>query len=252
MKVAYIFGSLNHGGIETLYLDMFKNKDLIPYEFVCIHKKQGTLLKDYYDTGIDIRPLHCKHFLSPGYMLRLRRFLIKNKIDLVHTQMAEDSLMVKIAMIGRHIDTIQTVHAFDYGLPAYVRKYLQWTFMHNKKTLFVTDFQRKHYLESYSFPENGTATVHNCMSFSKIGGPLIADLPRNHDGYRFGMVGNFCSARNHMAVCKALAKFKSQHDNFDFYFVGRKENEEPQVYDDCVRFCSENGLDGNVHFLGVT
>ena len=251
MKIAYIFGSLNHGGIETLYLDLFKNKDSIPYDFICIHRKKGTLLKEYYKTGIDIRPLPCKHFLSIGYIFRLRKFLAKNNIDIVHTQMAEDTIMVKLATIGRKIDTVQTVHAFDFGLPWYAKRYLQWTFKHNKKTLFVTNFQHKHYQEYYKLPKDKTMTLHNCISFSKIEGPLQKELPRHYDGYRFGMVGNFCSARNHLAVCKALLKFAQYNKEFDFYFVGRKEEDEPEVYNNCVQFCMDNGLGSNVHFLGM-
>ena len=56
-----------------------------------------------------------------------------------------------------------------------------------------------------------------------------------------------------MVIVKALHKLniKSEKlkENFDFYFVGRRDDKEPWRYDECVNFCEENNLT-NVHFLG--
>lgn len=39
MKVAYLLGSLNRGGTETLLLDVFRSADKAPFSFVGIHRK---------------------------------------------------------------------------------------------------------------------------------------------------------------------------------------------------------------------
>ncbi|MFC2425947.1 MAG: hypothetical protein ACFNUT_05350, partial [Bacteroidota bacterium] len=41
MKIAYMLGSLNRGGMETLLLDVFKNARIAEYSFIGIHRKGG-------------------------------------------------------------------------------------------------------------------------------------------------------------------------------------------------------------------
>ena len=61
------------------------------------------------------------------------------------------------------------------------------------------------------------------------------------------MVGNFMTGRDHLTLMRALTKVKS---DFDFYFIGKRSEAAPYIYDECVRICEENGMK-NVHFLGA-
>ena len=57
--------------------------------------------------------------------------------------------------------------------------------------------------------------------------------------------------RAQSSMCQFLKGLKDKGVNFDFYFVGRKSDAEPWRYDNCVKFCVENGLKNCVHFLGA-
>jgi len=48
MKVAYLLGSLNRGGTETLLLDVFSNADKASYEMIGIYRKDGAYRNDFY------------------------------------------------------------------------------------------------------------------------------------------------------------------------------------------------------------
>ena len=65
------------------------------------------------------------------------------------------------------------------------------------------------------------------------------------------MVGNFNPGRDQMTVCKFLNKLKETDADFHFLFVGKRVESCAERYDDCVRYCKENGLEWNVSFLGV-
>ena len=43
MKVAFFIGSLNRGGTETLVLDTFRRKEVLPYECILIYRSEGEL-----------------------------------------------------------------------------------------------------------------------------------------------------------------------------------------------------------------
>ena len=64
------------------------------------------------------------------------------------------------------------------------------------------------------------------------------------------MVGNFVRGREQNTVCQFLKLLKEAGVPFDFYFVGRKSESEPWLYDDCVAYCQEHQLLNCVHFLG--
>ena len=51
MKVAYLLGSLNRGGTETLVLDVFKKASQAPFQVVGIHRKGGAYLPGFKATG---------------------------------------------------------------------------------------------------------------------------------------------------------------------------------------------------------
>ena len=47
MKVAYLFGSLNRGGTETLYLDFFRKVKNPLFDVVGLYRKNGSLSDDF-------------------------------------------------------------------------------------------------------------------------------------------------------------------------------------------------------------
>lgn len=65
-----------------------------------------------------------------------------------------------------------------------------------------------------------------------------------------GSVGNFVAVRDQLTICKFLLELKNRSIDFYFVFVGAKSESAPSLYDDCVEFCTANGLTNWVHFLG--
>ena len=41
MTIAYLLGSLNRGGTETLLLDVMKSAHVAPYQMLLVHLKNG-------------------------------------------------------------------------------------------------------------------------------------------------------------------------------------------------------------------
>ncbi len=67
---------------------------------------------------------------------------------------------------------------------------------------------------------------------------------------KLAMVGNFVSVRSQSSLRQFLLDLHNAGVTYDFYFVGKRNEQEPWRYDDCVAFCKEHGLD-EVHFLGA-
>ena len=246
MKVAYLLGSLNRGGTETLLLDVFKNASKADFDFVGIYRKDGLLRADFYATNQKFIKLTPKFPFDIFYLFKLRKTLKREKINIVHSQQFIDAFYAKIATLFTTIKVVQTYHGFEkehFLLKFIIRK--------TDKNLFVSNYQRELYIKKYNLKSEKQAVVYNGISFDKF---LIhhekTDLPEKYgNGLKLAMVGNFVLVRDQLTICKFLKLLVQKDVKFDFYFVGKQSDNEIWRYNECVDFCKKNQLD-NVHFLG--
>jgi hypothetical protein len=86
IKVAYLLGSLNRGGAETMLLDLMNQHDLVPYEMIGISRHEGELGDSFYCSGVPfIRLSVGKNLNIIGYLTKLRQLLKTHHINIVHS-----------------------------------------------------------------------------------------------------------------------------------------------------------------------
>lgn len=246
MKVAYMLGSLNRGGLETLMLDVFRNASMADYNFIGVYRKSGLLEKEFVNTGVPMFKLNPKNVLDIGYLFKLRRVLKENDIDVVHSQTAIDAAVAIFVTFGTGVKVVTTYHSGSFSK----RLLTGFAMKHVNLNLYVSKYQRDKYLEVYGEKEGDKHKVlYNGLSFDKFTMPTEIKN-HNDDVICLGMVGNFTPVRSQMFVCRFLRLLKEKGVSFKFYFVGSKTKAEPYLYDDCVAYCEKNGLVDCVDFLG--
>jgi glycosyltransferase involved in cell wall biosynthesis len=106
-------------------------------------------------------------------------------------------------------------------------------------------------------PKKRCHVVYNGIDFSKFDKQYdVPDFLKEIDVtkpkiIKMAMVGNFVGVRSQIFLCHVLKQFKNRGIPFCFYFIGKKSDSEPELYDNCVSFCRENGLyDTSVFFIG--
>jgi len=255
MKTAYLLGSLNRGGTETLLLDVFRNAKSQGLDAIGVYRKGGVLENDFKKAGLPIFKLTPRFPFDPFYLLKLRRLLKKENIGIVHAQQYLDVLYAWVATCRTNVKIIQTLHGFDDLDENKKNKLLAFVTKRTDKNIYVSDFQKRFYTRKYELDERKQTTVYNGISFTKFDEQNeIVDLPRAKSSsisLQIGMVGNFVRGREQNTVCRFLNLLKESNSvEFDFYFIGAKNNAEPWRYDDCVRYCEDNDLSDCVHFLG--
>jgi len=255
MKIAYLLGSLNRGGTETLLLDVFKNASKADFDFIGIHRKGGVLKNDFYAAGQKFFKVSPKFPVVVFYFFKLRKLLKKENVQIVHAQQCLDALYAWIACLGTNIKVVQTFHGYDNLDLSKKNKLAAFTAKRTDKNFFVSQSTRDFYVKKYGLNPAKQAVVYNGISFEKFDEKFeIPDFLKkiNPSAVRLkmAMVGNFVSGRSQNYVCKFLKLLHNENAAFDFYFVGKKNEAEAWRYDDCVQYCQENGLFDNVHFLG--
>lgn len=256
MKVAYLFGSLNRGGAETLMLDVFKNASKEDFDFIGIHRKGGPCKDEFYDAG---KMVQCapKRLGFLRYLWRLRKLLLREQVSIIHGQQPLDTVYGYLATIGTGIRVAQTFHGF-YPMKGLSRLLTRLSIKMSDDLCFVSRFEQDWYQRQMKIEDERCHVIFNGVDFAKINNQESkVDSQKSiveGNGIKLCMVGNFMTGRDHLTLIKALVKVYGVkckvYGDFDFYFIGKRSEATPYIYDECVRICEENGMK-NVHFLGA-
>ncbi|MDO4725888.1 MAG: glycosyltransferase family 4 protein [Porphyromonadaceae bacterium] len=247
MKIAYLFGSLNRGGTETLMLDVCQSIDKDNFEAFGIYRKGGVLEQDFIKTGVPFVYLPVSKNIFK-YLYKLRKSIISNKTDIVHAQQPIDAIFARLACIGTKVKVVLTFHGFDYDDNKTILKYI---ISRTDKNIFVSDYQRGYYCERYRLNSSKQEVIYNGVNFDKIKSVDAKNRPVSiNSKIKFGTVGNFVPVREQSSLCKFLNLLKKANFEFDFYFAGARSEKEPWRYDECVLYCQNNDLSDCIHFLG--
>lgn len=268
MKIAYLLGSLNRGGTETLLLDVCRNAAANQLDAIAIYRKSGVLEPDFVSSTVQLYKLPFQKNVF-NYFFRLRRLLINQDIKQVHAQQPLDALLAWIATTGLDMKIILTLHGYDLQESRLGKLILSFILKRTDTNIYVSNAQRAYYQQKYRLDENKQRVVYNGISFKKFDGVKSAsthsmtsshtmskeDILRDElklipDTMLFGTVGNFNNVRDQLTICRFLKLLKKEAVSFHFVFVGKKVEHSANLYDDCVNYCLQNNLLENVSFLG--
>ena len=256
MKVAYLLGTLNRGGTETLLLDVINSSQSAPFGIIGIYRNEGTLSDSFRAAEVPVfRLTPGPVFLVWLYLFRLRKLLIRENVNVVHAQQSLDAVYACLATIGLPVKVAQTFHSFDFSLSLLSRLLIQLSLKMVDVTIFVSDVQRHFYMTKYNSKKNyNFALVYNGINFNKFNGIIINSIRKelgiHENSYLFGMVGNFVIGHDQITICHFLALLVKQDIEFTFLFIGGKDESNPQLFDNCKSYCANNDLQESVFFLG--
>jgi len=268
MKIAYLLGSLNRGGTETLLLDVFRNATANKLDAIAVYRKSGMFEQDFLASGILMTKLPFRKNLF-SYFIRLRKVMITNNITVVHAQQPLDALLAWIAIRGLDIKVLLTLHGYDLQERKLGHLILSFILKRTDTNIYVSNAQREYYQKKYRLDENKQGVVYNGISFDKFDktksasthsitsshtkskeNTLRRELKLTLDTMLFGAVGNFNEVRDQLTICRFLELLKKENIPFHFVFVGKRVDNSAALYDDCVNYCRQNNLLENVSFLG--
>ena len=251
MKVAYFLGGLNRGGAETLILDICRQHEKVPYDFMCVYRHEGNMSDEFKASGAPmIQISKTKGYLR--YLWNIRRTLQREQVKIVHSQTPSNTLLLAFALIGTGIQIITTFHGHSFAdAPWWQREIV---YKASKKIICVSQYQKRYYEQKWGLPkENKLQVVYNGIDFSKFdaAGERVNGL-MDEGTIRLAMIGSFNSGRSQKYVCQAIKILKDRCVNkFEFYFIGGKFQGEEWIYEECVQYCHENQLQDIVHFEGA-
>jgi glycosyltransferase involved in cell wall biosynthesis len=248
VKVAFFLGALNRGGAETLLADIFSRRVTLPFDAICVYRKEGTMSDSFHCTGVPMLQLNCgKNWFR--YLIRFRHLVLRQKVDIVNAQTAFNAALAIISLIFTRVKVVTTLHGFTFvtANPLYKRL----VFRNSSRIICVSQSECDEYLRRGSFGvADRFVVVHNGIDFSKFG--HTQPPTDNGEEIKMCMVGSFGEGRNHLFVCHFLDALKKQGVQYHFTFIGAARESEKEIYDSCINYCHEHGLDDAVTFYGLS
>lgn len=255
-KVAFMLGALERGGTETLLLDTLKQAANAELDCLLIHRKNGTLLPEFQQTGVPLYHYPIRHSFDLGYLIKLRKLFQTEDIQIVHAQLPLDAFLAYWSSVGTGIRIILSFHGYDFNYSRWVHRLVRFIIRRTNLNLYVSQHLRAYYMAAYSLNNvlQKQKLLYNGVDFGKfelaVETSIRKELGISPSALLIGSVGNFVAVRDQLTICKFLLELKNRSIDFYFVFVGAKSESAPSLYDDCVEFCTANGLTNWVHFLG--
>lgn len=253
VKVAYMMGSLNRGGAETIMLDLFRHYQSAPFALLGIHRKDGAYREEFYNSGVKMVECSKTRIGFIRYLWRLRRIFKQEQVTHVHAQHWIDGIYACLATIGMDIRLVETLHGY-FPQKGIVGMLSRLSIRMVDDVCFVSRHEQEWYQRQMRIEDEKCHVIYNGVDFDKIDrNEGVSEL--ENEGIKLCMVGNFVKVRDHLTLVRALARLKGLEDErirgleYDYYFIGKRSEATPYIYDECVRICEENKMT-NVHFLG--
>ncbi|GAB3279174.1 glycosyltransferase family 4 protein [Larkinella harenae] len=256
MKVAYMLGGLDRGGLETMLLDTIRQINPAQIEGLVIYRKDGALKDEFTKTGISLIHLPFRIPFSFTYFYQLRKILRSHHVQIVHAQLPFDAFLAYWACFGTSIRVILSVHGYDFGYNFLTRCLVKFILLYSHLNIYVSESLKSYYISTYSLGiSERQQVVYNGVDFTRLDrvespGGIRKELGIPSNVLVMGCIGNFVPVRDHLLICHFLNKLKEIPVDFHFIFAGARNSNLPHLYDDCVNFCQLNNLLDRVHFIG--
>ena len=264
IKVAYFLGALNRGGAESLILDICRQHQHVSYDFICVYRHEGNMSDDFRASGANLIQVW-KGRGQLRYLWHIRQLILREQITIAHSQTGANTILLFFALLGLNIKIVTTFHGHMFAdAPRWQRKVVYHA---SERILCVSNYQKQYYERKWNLPkQNKLQVVYNGIDFTKLDSEKIERIRElENKSVKLAMVGNFIKGRSQMVVVRALERLTHidamrldfanleptalDASHLDFYFIGRRDDSEPERYDDCVKYCETLGLK-NVHFMG--
>ncbi|MBN2485913.1 MAG: glycosyltransferase [Bacteroidales bacterium] len=250
ITTAFLLGALNRGGAETLVLDIFKSGQN-KLNFIGIYRKEGNLSENFTNCGVRMIKIEPGGKFDVMYIFRLRRFLKRNKVNIVHSHQLIDGAIGMLCCLFSHRRSVLTFHGHELNKPLLMQLLRKTVLKYNHKNVFVSNSQLG-YFQKHNNINFRQQVIYNGINLDKFRQKhsIREELCIPDNTLLTGSVGNFTPVRDHLFVCKFLKELLEANIKFVHLFIGSASIAEPQILEECTNYCQNNLPGAQVIFLG--
>ncbi len=253
-RVLQLTGSLAIGGAEKLILNLTQFIDPKEYDVhVCFFGKIGT--ESYLDDFRALnRPFHhipYKFFYDPRTLILIARYVLENKINLIHTHLIYADIIGSIIGFLLRIPVITTLHnePNSYKRRRVDRRLLaKFTAKRTTSHLVtVSKYIQELFMEFWDIPEEKITCVYNGIDLDVfLNIPEMNEAVKSEPGYTVVNIASLSAQKAQNILLDAARLVISELPQTRFLIVGQGE-----LKDFLIEKAHSLGITDNIIFTGI-
>lgn len=245
MRIVQIIDSLNSGGAERMainYANALSKK--IEFSGLIVTRTEGSLKKQI-DSDVSYLLLKKKKRIDFQAIFRLRKYIVKNKIKIIH---AHSSSFFIAVLVKLTLPSVKIIWHDHYGTRAKESKKENKVLIFSSiffSSIFVVNRQ----LEDWNKKNMKCSRVIFIPNFanSQNNDEQITNL-RGKAGKRIVFLANLKKPKNHILILKAFQILKLNDSGWSLHLIGKDYFDS---YSDILKeFIKQHSLANNIHLYG--
>jgi glycosyltransferase involved in cell wall biosynthesis len=249
MRIAHLSSMTGFYGGEVCLLNLASGMRRRGHSVACVVRPDSRLRRELTARGVEVLPLPLVDWYEPVSVSRLRRWLVRRDIQILHTHLPRDYFIAATATLGTGVLNVGSRHQLHrISLPVLKRPFLS----RFSAMIAVSQAVRRGLTASEIMDPERVVTIPNGIEWDGIDLSSI-DL-RGSAGVGpdvpvVGFVGRLCPGKGVETLLAAAALLKSRWPDFQLFILG----DGPGVNDyvkSLQRLAVRLDLGRQVHFFG--
>jgi glycosyltransferase involved in cell wall biosynthesis len=245
MRILQLIDSLEAGGAERMAVN-FANalSEKIPMSALVATRQEG-ILKNELDEKVPYLFLDKKSTIDLKSIFRLRSFVQKNKINIVHAHGTSFFLAFLLKLIYPKIKIIWHEH---YGARVHQSRMDNLTLLFSSyffSSVFVVNHQLEVWVKKNLFPTK-VYYIPNFATSDQV--HKNTTFLSGNDEKRIVCLANLKNPKNHFAVLTAFKKIKLDDLGWTLHLIGKDYNDNYSIL--LKDFIKENNLENSIFIYG--
>lgn len=257
MRILISCLSRSWGGMEMFAVDsarQLQNENFDVY-FFCL---KGSKINQHLNFISRDRILSIKSnsYFNPLNSYQLRKFINKNKIDIIHTQYSRDLWIIvpALAFLKKHIPLILTKQLGSF----IIKKDLLHRILYKRvdKAVAISTVIKNNLIETTPISEDKIVIIHNAIDLNKFDRSkydrhqIRKSFSFDSNTFIFMNISRLSPGKGQDLVLKSISVIKNKLLDTKFVFVGSAQEDEKFYENQLKDFVERNGLNQLVTFLG--
>lgn len=195
-------------------------------------------------------------YFNLSNIIKVRKFIVRNNIDLIHTQYSKDlwTISPALLLINKPIPLVFTKQLGSFVVKKDVLHKL--IYKRVDSAIAISSIIKKNLLETTTIPEEKILLIHNAIDLEKFNPQLFnkliirKNLNIEEDKIVFTHISRLSPGKGQDIVLKALNEIKEDVPSSIFLFVGSAQHNEKDYELSLMKMVDEFNLKNIVRFLG--
>ena len=235
MRIVFIHTNPFHQELENLIVDIN----------ACFNFNDFKLFEFQYEDFKWYKPLH---------LLKLRRFVKENDIDIIHTFDYLDAYYALLASRGLNVKVVYSCYSYHDNISTFYKRIFKTVLSKAHAVIFPTETQRNIMVSKYNIHKQKVFKLSHAFDAKKFDDAKYESIRDEFfiDDFRYliGSAADFSPEHDVLNVLQMVKKLRKTGRNFTCIIAGDELEEYESYYDECKYYYLVHGLDNYIAFTG--